>query len=410
MTSDLLVFCLYIVIAIFIILYRSHISGSFFNVLAINVGTFSLSVILGFISIKHLDLRAPKDTLSIVILNSLIYIISIACPFLFKTSSFTSIYRIFFGIFSLSYISPYKSVSRYVVINLLCIAFVSFVSMAVIGGGGTDWIFNSRDAYMDYRSKVGFLYAIASWMLMLAYISLIWSRKSDSNLKIKTIIFASIATFLGSKGFVLAFIVVGLLYYHFYRYRLSNLTLFVLGFSLLLLFLLMQLLQGTAQNLLDSLRYFEYLYSTVRVFENFSEIGFQNGDAFLGSMWDFVPRALVPSKPVVYGYYIMQETLDPGKFEMGRSVGMLTWTKYYLDFGSIGVAVAGLSLGFILKSCEEFYQKNKSNLFAFILLVHIGYFSLFNYAEIIYVFILLWLFNSLIAITKFIFYPNIVKR
>ena len=95
-----------------------------------------------------------------------------------------------------------------------------------------------------------------------------------------------------------------------------------------------------------------------------------------------MPRALIPSKPNVYGHYLVHETFNPGLLEKGRARGTLVWLKYYLDFGAVGVFLAGFLRGFAAKVTYIYFLKQKANLFAFILMMQIAVINIYNYATL----------------------------
>ena len=106
-----------------------------------------------------------------------------------------------------------------------------------------------------------------------------------------------------------------------------------------------------------------------------------------------IPRALVPEKPIVYGHYIIHETLSPGMLEKGRAVGTLLWTKYYLDFGVFGVFGAAALSGVIAKTVYYYFLTHQYNPFAFMIMVQVSVITIFNYANLFMVFILLIIFS-----------------
>jgi hypothetical protein len=153
-----------------------------------------------------------------------------------------------------------------------------------------------------------------------------------------------------------------------------------------------QLLQGTANGFTDTIKYFIYFDTTAKFLGQFERLGFQYGSAFLGQFWEMVPRSLYPDKPYVYGQFIIHETLDPGMLEKGRARGTLKWTKYYLDFGIIGVFFVGFFSGIFKKISYDYFLKHRRNPFAFMIMMQVGIITIFNYTNILFFLILLILF------------------
>ena len=158
-------------------------------------------------------------------------------------------------------------------------------------------------------------------------------------------------------------------------------------------FLSIQILQNTANNLADTIKYFIYFDSTARFLSIFDQVGFQYGSAYFSQLWEMVPRSFYPDKPYVYGQYIIHETLDPGQLQKGRAVGILKWTRYYLDFGVLGVILVGCISGIFKKIFYDYFLQHKDNPFAFMIMIQFGIIPIFNYSTILTFVVLIIIFS-----------------
>jgi hypothetical protein len=220
------------------------------------------------------------------------------------------------------------------------------------------------------------------WSLMFAFIYILWFLKPKILAIPLLILFVIFAYFLGSKGFIIKFFIVFVFYWHFLFKPIKSLTLVFIGLVVIASFLFIQLLQNTANNFLDTIKYFIYFNSTARFLSVFDQVGFQYGTAYISQFWEMVPRSLYSDKPYVYGQYIIHETLDPGQLKKGRAVGILKWTRYYLDFGVLGVILTGFITGIFNKAFFHYFLQNKENPFAFMIMIQFGIIPIFNYSTI----------------------------
>ena len=258
------------------------------------------------------------------------------------------------------------------VLTLLVAAAAAMVGLAVLGGGGLLWLTNSRTAYQFYRSGAGPFFSAYEWCLSFALLYVLWSRRPRMIGTMAIVFCFAILMFLsGSKGFVLLTLIIGVGYYHFLVRRIPTAALVTLFPVLAIGALGLQLLQGTSGDLLGTVLYFrDYFAFSSEFLARFGEFQHTYGATSFSELWAIVPRAIVPSKPYVYGVIRILDVLSPGFAEEGHTAGILPWTSAYLDLGVLGVFVVGFLTGLLRRVAFEHFLAHRSSFFAFSLMVH----------------------------------------
>ncbi len=247
---------------------------------------------------------------------------------------------------------------------------LSFMSLAVVGGGGLLWLTNTREAYITYRSGAGLFWLLTQWFIVAAVIYYLWTRRPRRVKLLAAVALACLVSFLtGSKNNILIVIVLAATYYHFLVKRVPILVFGMLfGVIAVGIFALM-VLQGSYASMADSLSYFGgggYFDTTAQIVGRMPEFGFQYGKGFLSSLWFYVPRALYPGKPYEYGAVLFYGTLFPGAAEQGYTPGYLVWTLDYMDFGILGVFLSGFVRGTFQRAVFDYFLANKNRFFGFL--------------------------------------------
>jgi hypothetical protein len=164
------------------------------------------------------------------------------------------------------------------------------------------------------------------------------------------LIASSAAYFLGSKSFMLFPFVLAAFYYEHAVRPIPRFAVLVGALALASGVFALQLLQGTAATIVDTIAYFEYFVNTAHFMEDFNgRFHFTYGGTWLSTLWQFVPRAIYPDKPFIFGQAVIMEDYNPGAGELGATPGILPWAASYLDFGSVGVVIDGLLTGMVAK-------------------------------------------------------------
>jgi uncharacterized membrane protein (UPF0136 family) len=253
---------------------------------------------------------------------------------------------------------------------------ISFILLAYFSGAGTLWITDSRYSYQFYRNGVGVFYAVAGTFLRLSYTVFIFKDSSVNfswfTFISKTIFFMFISYFLGSKGIILSLFITALVYYNYYINSIKLSTLLIIFFLILIVVTLLQLVQGTANEISETFLYADYFQNTCEFIRRFDEFEYQWGQAFLSNLWSFVPRGIYPDKPYEYGQLLINQVLFPGLAEKSFTPGLLPWAADYLDFGVIGVLISGLFRGLSLGWAHEYFLNKNKSITGFIILLQIG--------------------------------------
>jgi oligosaccharide repeat unit polymerase len=255
---------------------------------------------------------------------------------------------------------------------LLCEFCVAFLLLAVSSGAGLLWVTNPREAYQLHRSGVGVWWALSSAALYLAYfVYLLRYGKNVKRVLTGALIFSAISYMLGSKGLVLGYFVFALVFIDYHLIRLSRRVVLSAGASLVIGFVGLQFLFGTAGSIIEAAKYFDYMPNTQQFLDspNFS---FQYGRITISSLWQYVPRVIYPSKPYAYGPASITEIMYPGAAEEGATPGLTGWIVPYTDFGIFGIVFFALLDAWVSKAAFELFIKERS-LMSFALAAQIGF-------------------------------------
>ena len=248
-----------------------------------------------------------------------------------------------------------------------------FVILMYASGAGTMWFTNPRLAYQTCRDGAGVWWSLCQGSLIVSFgCALYRCRRSAAAVWSLAAIFGFLAYFLGSKGFVLGYVVLGTFYIQHCVQPIKSRTLIILGATAVVGVMALQLVQGTAATVLDTLEYFDYFTNSSMFVSDFSRLfGYQYGQAMLSDLWYYVPRFLYPAKPYLYGVNQIMAVYYPGAAEIGSTPGVLPWTMSYWDFGLVGVILNGLMTGFVAKAAFNLFRGCRS-LWTFLLFAQVG--------------------------------------
>lgn len=273
---------------------------------------------------------------------------------------------------------------------LLLLCGGSYLMLILFSPGGTLWVTEPRQAYLNSRNGYGYLYTLYLWALIAAFNYLIFTQRPNyKKLIFLTSLFLMLSYFSGKKAFIMVVLVVAVIYYNFYIKSLSSMKIIAI-LLMMILTLAALIVDGADTDFLAPMLYFDYADLTSLFLYRFDEFGYYYGKAFITSFWVLVPRALYPDKPYEYGDSLVHEILFPGVAEMGHTAGYLWWTANYLDFGLIGVAFFAYMKGLVSKSVFEWYLRNKYSFFSFIVMTHFTLFEIWFFMPGIIV--LIWCF------------------
>lgn len=224
-------------------------------------------------------------------------------------------------------------------IYLLCLYLLASAEFGV-----ANWIANPREGYQLYRTGQGHWYALSATALSVSFLLSFLARPLPWAVLRSTVFHLVLSYFLGSKGVMLSFFGAALVFLWFLRWR--HLTrLLVLGspllFGALIFNLFLALSDGFA--LQSILEYFDYYKNAADYYMGYlsHEIPLFYGEVAWGSLWSYVPRALWPDKPVVYGVLMINEIFYPGQAELTNTPAFGGAVEQFADFGWPGVLLFG---------------------------------------------------------------------
>ena len=252
---------------------------------------------------------------------------------------------------------------------LLACAVLCFAGLAILGGGGMLWLTDTRTAYLKFRSGAGFFWLLTIWFTTTAFIYYLWARRPTGlRLAWVTSCFTVLAYLTGSKIVILCIFVTTLTYYEFLVRHIPTVKVALAGSAAVAGFFALLVFQSS-MTLVNLFSYFEHFDVTTRFLARFNEFGYYWGAGWLSELWFYVPRVLYPDKPLEYGALLVPARLYPGAYEQGYAPGFLVWSLSYLDFGWVGVMVAGLLRGIFSRAVYEYYLSHRYNLFAFVFMM-----------------------------------------
>jgi hypothetical protein len=266
-----------------------------------------------------------------------------------------------------------KDATRLALPNLMVQFVLIYILLMITSGVGLMWITDTRTAYQLHRAGAGLWWSLASATLYLAYfVFLVRYGTSTKRTFGAALFFSVVAFFLGSKGGSLGYFLLGLFYVHYHIRRVATSMMIAVVALLMFGVVGLQLLQGTAGSLLDTVLYFDYFPNAANFLDS-PMFSFQYGRIIFSSIWLYVPRALYPEKPYAYGPATITEWMFPGAAEqIGGTPGLIDWTVPYTDFGVLGVIAAGFLVAWISKAAfESFIHEKRIDTFA--LMAQLGF-------------------------------------
>jgi hypothetical protein len=351
-----------------------------FCVTTIGMFTVVSSIVASFVRAGEMDAASMAATLRLASL----YLVAAVVPFLFSGPAPARLFGTFMRVVGLTGVRAPARWSTSRLAMLLLGALLAFALLALAGGGGVLWVSNPRVAYFAYRSGAGQFWTMTQWFLSLAFLYFLWSRRpTRTGLLSGLALFGFLAYFTGSKNNILALLVTAVAYYHFRVRPLRAPALALVAVLGLATFLGLLVLHGAYADVFVALGYFNDYFATTASFVGaIDDFGYQYGRGLLSSLWFYVPRGLYPDKPYEYGATLIHGFLYPGAAERGHTPGFLSWTPAFMDFGFIGVAVAGAIQGLWRRMAFEYYLQNRDHFFAFLFMVQITLWPVLTFAPL----------------------------
>lgn len=245
---------------------------------------------------------------------------------------------------------PFQKVSlqrrdmRLVARIFLLIFLFALFALANAEYGIANWLLNPRIGYQLYRTGQGHWYALATSALSVSFVLTFLARPSAGRLLRNMVVYLGLAYFLGSKGLLLAIFTTTLVFLWFLRWRhMGKLVLVAAPLLLVLMVINLYLALGDVFQLGYIIGFFDYFKNAADYYRAYlnNEVGLYHGEVVLSSLWAYVPRAVWPDKPFVYGILHINELFYPGLAELTNTPAFGGAVEQHADFGPLGVAVFG---------------------------------------------------------------------
>lgn len=222
---------------------------------------------------------------------------------------------------------------------------LSFLFLASAEFGLINWLANPREGYQLYRTGQGHWYALAVSFLSVSYLLSFLARPRPGPLLASTVIHLAGAYLLGSKGNMLALFGSALVFLWFLRWRHLG-KLLLLGTPLIFAMLLVNLYLALSDgfDLQAVFEYFDYYLNAAYYYQAYlaGRVDLFWGEVALTSIWGYVPRAIWPDKPVVYGILLVNEIFYPGQAEQTNTPAFGGAVEQFADFGLLGLLFFGI--------------------------------------------------------------------
>lgn len=229
--------------------------------------------------------------------------------------------------------------------DLFLVAFLLFFYLLASSEFGLlNWLQNPRLGYQLYRVGQGHWYALAITSLSTSFLLRFLSAPRATPLMAWSAIYLGLSLLFGSKGVMLAFFTSLLIFLWLMRWRHLG-KLFLFGVPVVFMFMVANLYLALLEefDLLSVVEYFDYYRNAADYYRGVlaGEIPLFWGEVTATSYWAYVPRAVWPDKPFVYGQVLVNEIFFPGQAELTNTPDFGGAVGDYADFGVVGVIVFG---------------------------------------------------------------------
>lgn len=213
--------------------------------------------------------------------------------------------------------------------------------------GLLNWIKDPRAGYQFNRTGMGHWFALSLFFLSISYTIAALHIRRLNILLITTFIYLLLSYFFGSKGIILSFVVFFMivLWYRKSKYFKKIIyTVVPLGFGVMLF-------NFNPSNIMNVVQYFDYYINSAQYFEAYhkGQIDLFYGKIWLTGFYEYLPRAIFPDKPFVYGILHVNEFFFPGAAEASHTPAYGGPIYEFADFGILGVILGAFKLGNIFE-------------------------------------------------------------
>lgn len=229
-------------------------------------------------------------------------------------------------------------------IVFLLVFVVSLLALASSEFGVVNWLKNPRLGYQLYRTGQGHWYALATSALSVSFVLSFLARPVPGRLLFNLLIYIALGYFLGSKGVLLTIFTATLVFLWFLHWRhLGKLVLIGVPMLFGLLVFNLYLALGNIFELGHIVGYFDHFKNAADYYRGYlnAEVPLFNGEVILSSLWAYVPRALWPEKPIIYGILHVNEIFYPNLAVMTHTPAFGGAVEQHADFGVVGVVIFG---------------------------------------------------------------------
>jgi hypothetical protein len=278
-----------------------------------------------------------------------------------------------------------RFVCRLYVWGLLAAAAGFYALLVRDSSVGTLWLRDPRLAYMIGRSGSGHWYVLSQTCLFVSYLGWLYYERPHNRIVLLTgsAAYAILMFYFGSKAAMVGVVMAGGVYFNYFVRTFSWGEVALAAGLGVPVVLISPWLQGNFDSLKETLQYYDYFDNAARYVGREDQFGPQYGGAFLSSLWEYVPRRLVPDKPYVYGTIAVNEYFFEGAAKQGYTPGYLPWITYHLDFGIPGVFLGGTLIGFVTKAIYTYFLKYRSFL-GFLCFLQVAFIPVLKLAPVLY--------------------------
>lgn len=235
---------------------------------------------------------------------------------------------------------------------------IAFWLLASSDFGLSNWVANPREGYQLYRTGQGHWYALAISSLSVSMLLSFLAQPNPGSVLWRTPIYLALAYLLGSKMVLLNIFTSTLIFLWFLHWR--HLTkLLVFGVPLLFVVLVWNLFLALSDGfeVRSILEYFDFYKNAADYYRGYmnDEISLYWGQIASTSLTSYVPRALWPDKPLVYGILIINDIFYPGQAELTNTPAFGGAVEQFADFGFPGLVLNGLCGSFTILTATASY-------------------------------------------------------
>lgn len=279
---------------------------------------------------------------------------------------------------------------RLYICGLIVLSAVLFVLLVRDSSVGTLWLTDPRRAYMSGRSGSGHWYVLSQACLLVSYLSWLYYERPRNRIVMLCGTLACVAamSYFGSKASMVGVIVAGGVYFNYFVRTFSWGEVALAAGLGVPVVLVSPWLQGNFDSLKETLQYYDYFDNAARYVGMEDQFGPQYGGAFLSSLWEYIPRRLVPDKPYVYGTIAVNEYFFEGAAKEGYTPGYLHWITLHLDFNILGVFIGASLFGFLNKAIYTYFLRYRSFL-GFLCFLQVAFIPVLKLAPVLYFVIML---------------------